>query len=123
MDIWKIVRDIFNDIDTNTMRQNDFSGYLQESQHTTGRRTEGFGILPLYLPQLIGAALGLAFARLLGGGAAAYAVLGLICALAFGTWKNYEFDKIDIKHALIRNVILVLPLIAFILIIVYASSD
>ena len=119
MDIKSIIKDIFDDVEINTDRQNDFRGFLQESQHTSGRSTEGFGILPIYIPQLIGAAVGLAIARLFSGGAALYIFLGVICAFAFGTWKSYEYDKIDLKRALIRNGILLVPPIAIAIIFIY----
>lgn len=107
MKITEIIKDIFDDIDATDKKHEDF---LRESGTFRPRyraRRDNFGFFVIILPNLIGFAVGLAFARLFELSGSGYIVLGAICALAAGTYKSVSFDKISLKPALIRNVIII----------------
>lgn len=115
----EIIKDILEDKEIYRAREEDFSDFRdrqvfpKQYHHPLERRTRGTGISPLVLPQIVGIILGLAAARLLGCGFSGYVILGVLCGLALGTWKNYEYDKIRLKYALLRNIIIALPVDVF----------
>lgn len=108
MNIIDYIRDIFNDINEDIENINEDQ---RENGALWGRRSyrrDASGFYVLLIPQLIGAVIGLAFARLFGLGAAGYFLLALLFGLAMGTFKSYEFDKISLRPAILRNVIIML---------------
>lgn len=108
MNIIDYIKEIFSDINEDIENINEDQ---KENGALFGRRSyrrDASGFYVLLIPQLIGVVIGLAFARLFGMGAAGYFILALLFALAVGTFKSYEFDKIALRPAIIRNVIIML---------------
>ena len=109
-----ILGDINADIEINKQRQDEFSrNYVRPKYEiklpcSHRGRGENLGIMPIVFPQICGLVLGFALARLFHGNTCIYIILGLITALAVGTWKSVFFDKIEFKYAVIRNIIIML---------------
>lgn len=75
-----------------------------------GRRRSN-GLLFFLLPQIVGFVFGLAICRLIGFEGAAYIVSGCICAVLGGTVHNMLSDTMSFTGALLRNVLIVIPII------------
>lgn len=102
-DIKEIIADIFDDIDNEQKRIN------QLAKDMGARRPEqGGGFFKVALPNFIGFIVGLAFARLLGfSGMAIYLISGTLFAVAVGTLEHTVFGEMNMKSAIIRNIIMV----------------
>ena len=109
MKIIEIIKDIFDDVNTTDQRYED--SLRDSGRFMTSRRHRGSpGLWLLFLPQFLGFILGLAIAKMLGGG---YMVFGLIGAFAVGTYKSISFDKISFTYALLRNAIILAMIFLF----------
>ena len=105
MRIIEIIKDIFDDVNTTDQRYEDSLGENGTFMPSYRRRRSSPGLWLLFLPQFLGFILGLAIAKMLGGG---YMIFGLIGAFGVGTYKSVSFDKISLKYALLRNVIILI---------------
>lgn len=106
MNIIDIIKDVFGDADT---ADKNYEEYLKDTGQYIpkyGRRRGGIGGFAVLVPQLIGWVVGFAFARLFSSGTAGYIIFGLLGALAIGTFKSVEYDKIGLKYAIVRNIII-----------------
>jgi len=106
MNILEIIKDIFDDIriaDDRNEKARKEAGSFDIGYHD---KRSFAGIFSVVYPQLIGFVVGMAFSRLFGIVGAGYLVFGSIGALAIGTYKSVSFDKISLKPAFIRNIII-----------------
>ena len=108
MRISEIIRDIFTDVEISNQRYRQDVYDNNPFTFGTERRATSAGFFKLFLPQFIGFIIGLAFTKLIGAGGAAYIIFGGIFALAVGVYKSVSFDKIAIKPAVIRNIIIMM---------------
>ena len=102
-DIKEIAHDVSVDVDTEQER-------IYQSARDMGsiKPRRGGGLFKVALPNFIGFAVGLAFARLLGfSGIAGYLISGTLFAVAVGTLEHTVFGRINLKAAVIRNIIIV----------------
>lgn len=102
-DIKDTTHDIMTDIDTEQQRIN------QTAKDMGARKPEqGGGLMKVALPNFIGFVVGLAFARLLGfSGLVPYLISGTLSAVAVGTLEHTAFGGMNLKTAIIRNIIMV----------------
>ncbi|MBO5164440.1 MAG: hypothetical protein J6B75_08415 [Ruminococcus sp.] len=103
-DIKETIHDISVDVDTE-------QGRINQSAKDMGARRprQGGGLTKVALPNLIGFVVGLAFARLLGlSGIAPYLISGTLFAVAVGTLEYTVFGGMNLRSAVIRNIIIVL---------------
>lgn len=102
-DIKETTHDIMTDIDTEQERIN------QSAKDMGARKPEqGGGLIKVALPNFIGFVVGLAFARLLGfSGMSLYLISGTVFAVAVGTLEHTVFGGMNLKSAVIRNIIMV----------------
>ena len=103
--ILEIIKDIFDDVETTDQRYEDSLRENGTFMPSYRRRRNSPGLWLLFLPQFLGFILGLAIAKMIGGG---YLIFGLIAAFCVGTYKSVSFDKISLKYALMRNVIILI---------------
>ncbi len=114
-----IFKDILKDKEIYRRREEDFSDFQEKKDflkqyHPLGyKKGRNTGIFPLILPQILGIILGLALARLFRCGFSGYVILGILCSLVLGTWKNYEYDRMMLKYAILRNIIIAVPVDVF----------
>ncbi|MDD6097435.1 MAG: hypothetical protein PUB66_01700 [Oscillospiraceae bacterium] len=106
MNIIDIIKDIFSDAENIDKNHKEYLKDTGQYRYGYDRRNGGIGGFVILLPQLIGWIVGFAFARLLGLGMTGYIILGLIFALGIGTFKNVEYDRISLKYAVLRNIII-----------------
>ncbi|MCM1133272.1 MAG: hypothetical protein NC340_07340 [Ruminococcus flavefaciens] len=102
-DIKEITHDIIADADIEQER-------INRSAKDMGARQprQGGGFLKILLPNLAGFVVGLAFARLFGfSGIAPYLISGAVFAVAVGTLQHTIFGGMNLKSAVIRNIIIV----------------
>lgn len=85
----------------------------EESGYRGGDPSLYAGTWKVIWPQLLGFVVGLAVARLFKLDTGGYFVFGLIFAVVIGTYKSCSFDRIDIKHAFARN-LMILAMIAIV---------
>ena len=117
MNIKEIISDIFSDLDT-------IDGRLEENRHEAGRlpRYDRYGrrgsnaFLYMLIPHILGFVVGLAVARLFSLGTAGFLLIGSICALAGGIYKSVSFDRISLKPAIARNVIILAAAVVMLII-------
>jgi len=69
----------------------------------------------MFIPHMLGMVLGFAVARLFHTGFAGYAVFGFIFAFLAGVWKSYEHDRITLKYAIVKNILLMADVLLMIL--------
>ncbi|MBQ8961771.1 MAG: hypothetical protein IJ071_11260 [Ruminococcus sp.] len=121
MKIIEIIKDIFDDVDATDQRYEDSLKDSGRYVPSYRRRRGSPGIWLLFLPQILGFVLGLAIAKMIGGG---YLVFGVLAAFGVGTYKSVSFDKITLKYALLRNaIILVMITLFFGAVILLSSAD
>lgn len=107
MNIFNYILDVFSDIGTDfEAAEHDADVTWEESGSFRQRRRGGAGLWAIIWPQLVGAVLGLSVARVFKPGAVGYLVCAVLFGVIVGTYKSVSFDKIALKHALIRNVII-----------------
>ena len=106
MNIIDIIKDIFSDAENIDKNHKEYLKDTGQYRYRYDRRNGGIGGFVILVPQLIGWIVGFAFARLLGLGMAGYIILGLIFALGIGTFKSVEYDRIGLKYAILRNIII-----------------
>lgn len=114
-DIKEIMHDVLTDIDIE-------QGRINKSAKDMGARRpeQGGGLLKIALPNLIGFFVGLAFARLFSfSGTVPYLISGAVSAVAVGTLEHTVFGGMNLKAALIRNIIIVSFFCLFIVICIY----
>lgn len=122
MRISEIIRDIFTDADIANQRYRQDVYDNKPFSFGTERRANSAGFIKLLLPQFIGFIIGLAFTKLIGADGAAYIIFGGIFALAVGVYKSVSFDKIALKPAVVRNIIIMLLFCLFCGIVVLMSE-
>ncbi len=117
-DIKKTTHDILVDVDTEQERIN------QSAKDMGARRPEqGGGLMKVALPNIIGFVTGLAFARLLGfSGIVLYLISGTVFAVAVGTLEHTVFGGMNLKSAIIRNIVMVSSF-CLMFIVVYLIQD
>lgn len=105
--IVEIIDDISDDIDHNARSATDM--YHSMGDYSWGARRNGrdFGTIKTLFPNIVGFLLGLAITKMFGGGGAAYLVLGVIFSIGFGVFYSVEFQKIALRYAIIRHIIIV----------------
>lgn len=101
MDIKEIIDDIITDA---RIKQ-------QEADAHSFRKKRGAGWLMIFLPQLIGFALGTLAAVFLGSDLTFAVVIGVMIAFITGTVKSMKADQISFVPAVVRNVIIMLMII------------
>lgn len=108
MGLWEtikeITKDIFDDADIENKRMKQFS---EDTGRYSRRNGEGYGFFKIALPNLIGFLVGLAVARLFQSNTAGYFILGIIFAVGIGTLEHTLFGGMNLKAAVIRNIIMV----------------
>lgn len=75
----------------------------------------GFAIWKVLFPQIAGFVIGCAFARMFNFGFIGYMIMGVIFAFLVGVHKSTYNDKISLKYAVIKNIVLMLIEFALIL--------
>lgn len=108
------LKDIINDIQDEY--NNDYAhskyNFEQPSKYTYSGRRRGdpnasYALWKLYMPNVLGFVLGLAFSKVLGFEAASgYLIFGIIFAILLGMTDNVIMRKMDLVPALIRNAVL-----------------
>lgn len=117
-EIKEIAEDIFADVKIEEKRQDDFAKFYckyERKNHMhipwvrqTSKPKGIPGFIVIIMPNVIGFAVGLAFARLLEfSGIAIYLIFGIIFAVATGTFEHTVFGGMNFKAAVIRNIIIV----------------
>ncbi|MDE6101537.1 MAG: hypothetical protein K2F73_00960 [Ruminococcus sp.] len=75
----------------------------------------GFALFKVLFPQIAGFIIGCAFARMFNFVFVGYVIMGVIFAFLVGVHKSTYNDKIALKYAVIKNIVLMLIEIALIL--------
>lgn len=79
----------------------------------------GFAGFKILFPQIAGFVIGCAVARFFHFGLAGYIIMGIIFAFLVGVHKSTYDDKISLKYAVIKNIVLIL--IEFVLVMLFAG--
>lgn len=107
MNVLRYLFDTFRDIgDDFNNAEIDADASWRASGNFKTRRRGSSGLWAVIWPQLIGAVLGLAVARMFQAGAFGYLIFAVLFAIIGGTYKSVNLDGIAIKHALVRNIII-----------------
>ncbi|MDE5584260.1 MAG: hypothetical protein K2J08_11235 [Ruminococcus sp.] len=75
----------------------------------------GFALFKVLFPHIAGFIVGCAFARMFNFASVGYVIMGIIFAFIVGVHKSTYDDKIALKYAVIKNIVLMLVEIALIL--------
>ncbi|MBR6581605.1 MAG: hypothetical protein IKK66_09945 [Ruminococcus sp.] len=105
--IVEIIDDISDDIDHNTKSATDMYYSVGDYSWNARRNGRDFGTIKTLFPNIVGFLLGLAITKMFGGGGAGYLVLGAIFSIVFGVFYSVEFQKIALRYAIIRHIIIV----------------
>ena len=118
MKIVEIFKDIVQDmLAVDVERQN--RDRERFAKNLTNRRNSGpVGFYYVIFPQIVGFVAGLALTKILGMGGDMYVFFGVLFALLGGIYKSVSFDKIGLMPAIVRNIIITLMILGFVLIIV-----
>lgn len=104
MKLKEILDDIFNEYDNH--HAHSLSNFDQ-SGRGRGDPNASYALWKLYMPNILGFIIGLAFSKMLGfQGAAGYLIFGVIFAVVLGMTDNVIMRKMELVSALVRNVIL-----------------
>lgn len=77
----------------------------------------GFAGFKILFPQIAGFVIGCAFARMFNFGFIGYVITGIIFAFLVGVHKSTYDDKISLRYAVIKNIVLILAEFALVLLI------
>lgn len=105
--IVEIIDDISDDIDHNARSATDMYHNMGDYSWNARRNGRDFGTIKTLFPNILGFLLGLAITKMFGGSGAAYLVLGAIFSIGFGAFYSVAFQKIAIRYAIIRHIIIV----------------
>lgn len=113
MSIADIIKDIFSDADNYSENHKEFlkdtgTYRSRDYKRRINRRRGGFGGFMVVLPQLVGFVIGLALAKIFSLGTVGYISLGALFAFVIGTYKSFEFDKMGLKHAVVKNILIMI---------------
>lgn len=87
------------------------------SRTASNENASGYAVFKMLFPQIAGFAIGCAVARICTFGFIGYVIMGVIFAFLVGVHKSTYNDKIALKYAVIKNIVLMLIEIAIILLI------
>lgn len=114
MNILKYLLGIFDDIgDDFRAAESDADVTWKETGGIGRRNRGGSGLWAIIWPQLVGAVLGLAIARIFEPGAGGYLACAVLFGIIGGTYKSVSFDRIALRHALVRNILIAVLLAVF----------
>lgn len=85
------------------------------SRKASNEYADGYALFKVIFPQIAGFVIGCAVARLFNTGFIGYIIFGVIFAFLVGVHKSTYNDKISLKYAIIKNIVLMLVEIALIL--------
>lgn len=105
--IVEIIDDISDDIDHNAQSAKDIYPGICDYSWNGRRKGLDLGTLKTFFPNIVGFLLGLAITKMFGGSGAAYLVLGAIFSIGFGVFYSVAFQKVAIRYAIIRHIIIV----------------
>lgn len=105
--IVEIIDDISDDIDHNAQSAKDIYPGIGDYSWNGRRKGLDLGTLKTFFPNIVGFLLGLAITKMFGGSGAAYLVLGAIFSIGFGVFYSVAFQKVAIRYAIIRHIIIV----------------
>lgn len=109
MKIFDTYKDIMEDLSISEQR------YSRRRYSLFGRgRRDSTGLFIFLLPQIFGFIIGLALCRLIGFEGSAYLVSGCICAVLGGTVYNMLRDTMSLAGALLRNILIIIPIIVIV---------
>ena len=106
MKIKEIIDDIVQDLDTIESRTEESRRDLRHRDNQTSG-----AYFQILIPNIIGFVVGLAIARLINMDFSGYIALGTLCALIGGVYKSVSYDKVSLKPAIVRNVLLMSPIV------------
>lgn len=107
MKIFEIIKDIFDDTVHSADSYTDMYRDMGSTPWDAWRHGFDIGFFVTMLPNILGFLLGLALTKMLGMSGAAYPVLGAIGAVGLGVLHSVYNQRIALKYAVIRHVIIV----------------
>ncbi len=105
-DIKNAVEDIHDDFDIYRTRD-----------YTDREASPEYAVMRIVLPQIFGIIIGCAIARMFNFAFIGYLITGIIFAFLVGVHKSTYNDKISLKYAVIKNIVLILIEFALVLLI------
>ncbi len=91
-------------------------GIPTKSRNASKGNADGYALFKVLFPQIAGFVIGCAVARFMTLGFIGYIIMGVIFAFLVGVHKSTYDDKITLKYAVIKNIVLILIEIAVIMI-------
>ena len=107
MKIKEIIKDIFDDTVHSADSYTDMYRDMGSTPWDARRNGFDIGFFVTMLPNILGFLLGLAITRMFGMGGAAYPVFGAIGAVGLGVLHSVYNQRIALKYAIIRHIIIV----------------
>lgn len=99
--------------------RDDFDIYRTRDYTNREATPEEYAVMRIVLPQIFGIIIGCAVARFFHFGLAGYIITGVIFAFLVGLHKSTYNDKISLKYAVIKNIVLIL--IEFVSVMLFAG--
>ncbi|MDE6665992.1 MAG: hypothetical protein K2K14_07420 [Ruminococcus sp.] len=90
-------------------------GIPTQSHNARNGNANGYALFKIVFPQIAGFIIGCAFARMFNFAFVGYVIMGIIFAFLVGIHKSTYDDKIALKYAVIKNIVLMVIEIALIL--------
>ncbi len=90
-------------------------GIPTQSRNASKGNADGYALFKLLFPHIAGFVIGCAFARMFNFAFVGYVIMGIIFAFLVGVHKSTYNDKIALKYAVIKNIVLMIIEIALIL--------
>lgn len=97
--------------------RDDFDIYRTRDYTDREATPEEYAVMRIVLPQIFGIIIGCAVSRFFHFGLAGYIIMSVIFAFLVGVHKSTYNDKITIKYAVIKNIVLILIEFALVLLI------
>lgn len=91
----------FSKTELEKMNIQDYYGQKNDRSYISG--FAGFQVI---FPHIAGIIIGCAFARMFNFAFIGYVIMGIICAFLVGVHKSTYSDKIALKYAVIKNIVL-----------------
>lgn len=90
-------------------------GIPTQSHNASNGYADSYALFKVLFPQIAGFIIGCAFARMFNFAFIGYMIMGVVFAFLVGVHKSTYNDKITLKYAVIKNIVLMLIEIALIL--------